>query len=277
MSGYTEALTELAALPGRLQERLARSEREIAAERERRGAEIDAASREHKAVVERLEAVIVRARGEGVDLHAVAGEDHDPHLDSEPVEYARQLVDRLEGALEHYVYTRDALAAEEEKLGEAERRRLAEERLRRERDELRRREEWERARQGTTGLLIGLGVVTAGGLVAGLLGTAAVLALPVAAALVCFALAAGTTSTLSAQAVRRAAGTMPLLPDAPARETRLAAAGYAAAALGLCALGIGLTSSASGIDATLAIGVLVLCAGSITGLGLIWALLPQRR
>lgn len=279
MSEYTEALSELVALPGRLDERLARSEREVAAERKRREDEIEAVAREHEGVVARLEAVLARARAEGVDLSAAKATDGspEPSLSGDPIEYTQQLVGRLEEALAHWVYTRDALAAEEEKLSEEERRRAAEERRRREREELHREEQWERARQGTRGLLVALGIVTAAGAVAGLPGAAAVLSLPLIVAPICFALATAVASTLPARAVERAGGTMPRLPAAPPRERRLAAGGYAASGAGLCALGMALTGFLSGAEAVASIGALAWALGAGIALSLVWAILPHHK
>jgi len=275
VSEYTEALAELAALPRQLEERIERSRREIEAERARREGEIDAVGREHSEVVARLEAVLKQARAEGVDF-ADGGAERDVASSADPIEYAQQLVGRLEEALRHFRYTRDSLAAEEAKLSEEERRRLAEERRRRERAELRRAEEWERARGGTIGLLVALGAAFAVGLALGLVGSAGMLALPPLAALAGFGLAMGVVSTLPALAVRRASGSEPQLPSAPPRESRLAALGYAAAMLSSCALGLAISALASGAS-TVGFGGLGLAAGGLLVAALVWAVLPRAK
>lgn len=275
MSEYTEALAELAALPRQLEERIERSRREVEAERARREGEIDAVGREHGEVVARLEAVLKQARAEGVDF-ADGGAERDVASSADPIEYAQQLVGRLEEALRHFRYTRDSLAAEEAKLSEEERRRLAEERRRRERAELRRAEEWERARGGTVGLLVALGAAFAVGLALGLVGSAGVLALTALAAVAGFGLAMGVVSTLPALAVRRASGSEPQLPSAPPRESRLAALGYAAAMLSSCALGLAISALASGAS-TVGFGGLGLAAGGLLVAALVWAVLPRAK
>ncbi|HEY8501383.1 MAG TPA: hypothetical protein VIL21_01750, partial [Solirubrobacterales bacterium] len=250
MSEYTEALAELAALPRQLEERIERSRREVEAERARREREIEVAAQEHRKVVERLEKVLKQARSEGLEFRDDIGASSERESSSaDPVDYARQLVGRLEEALRHFLYTRDALAAEEAKLSEEERRRAAEERRRRERAELRKAEQWERARQGTTGLLLALGAAFVVGLGIGLIGSAG-LALPLLAAVVGFGLATGVTSTLPALAVRRASGSEPALPGARPRESRLAALGYAGAMLSCSALGLTISGLAGGAAAT---------------------------
>jgi ABC-type multidrug transport system fused ATPase/permease subunit len=277
MSEYTEALAELAALPRQLEERIERSRREVEAERARREREIDAASHEHREVVARLEAVLEKARGEGVDFKVDGGARSErATAGADPVEYARQLVGRLEEALSHFRYTRDALASEEAKLSEAERKRAAEERRRRERAELRRSERWEQARQGTVGLLVALGAATVAGLAIGLLGSAGVLALPVLAAAVGFGLAMGVASTLPALAVRRASGSEPSLPDAPSREARLGAAGYAAAMFFCSALGLAISGLAGGV-ATAAVGGVVMAVGGLLAMAAVWFVLPRAK
>jgi hypothetical protein len=277
MSEYTQALTELVALPRRLDEQIARSKRDVAAERERREREIEAVAHEHEEVVTRLEAVLEQARSEGVDfeLGRHDGEERNG-ASADPVTYAQQLVGRLEEALNHFRYTRDALAAEEAKLSEEERRRAAEERRRREREELRRAEQREKARQGTVGLLVALGVAVVAGLVAGLIGSPAVLVLPILAAAAGFGLATGVASTLPALAVRRASGSEPALPTAPPRESRLGAGGYAAAVLAGCALGMAITALVSGAAATGwgALGMAIIAAA---GLALVWSALPRAK
>ena len=229
-------------------------------------------------MVSRLEAVLERARGEGVELgRAPNGEPRDDPLAADPVEYARQLVGRLEEALAHFVHTRDALAAEEARLGEDERRKVAEERRRREREELRRGEQWEQARQGTVGIVLGLVAATIAGAVAGLAGSPVALAVPVLAAAACFAQAITVASTLPALAVRRASGSIPRLPVAPPREARMAAAGNAAAALSLCAAGLAMTAFPSVGVCPLSVGSLLLVACGIAGIACAWIALPQRR
>jgi ABC-type multidrug transport system fused ATPase/permease subunit len=277
MSEYTEALAELAALPRQLEARIERAQREVAAERARREGEIDAVAEEHRAVVSRLEAVLQQARGEGVDFkEGGTGEERDAASSADPIEYAKQLVGRLEEALRNFRYTRDSLAAEEAKLSEEERRRLAEERRRRERAELRRAEQWERARQGTVGLLVALGVAFVVGLAIGLIGSAGMLALPPLAAVAGFGLAMGVVSTLPGLAVRRASGSEPQLPSAPPRESRLAALGYAAAMLSSCALGLTISALAGGASAV-GFGGLGLVAGGLLAAALVWAILPRAK
>src|SRR4051794_10538833 len=275
MSEYTQALAELAALPRRLDEQIARSKREVAAERERREQEIEAAAREHEQVVSQLEAVLVRAHGEGVDFQVAAADPpRDAASSADPIDYARQLVGRLEEALDHFRYTRDALAAEEAKLSEEERQRLAEGRRRRELEELRRAEQWERARQGTIGLGLALVVALTAGLASGLAGSPAILALPLLAAAAGLLLAKATVSTLPALAVRRATGTQPSLPSAPARESRLAAAGYAAAMLASCGLGQAATGLLVG-GLGVGLGGLGLASAGFAATALIWVSLPR--
>jgi len=278
MSEYTQALAELAALPRRLDERIARSKREVAAEREKREGEIEAVAREHGEVVSRLEAVLARARGEGVDLSEgrEAGEERHGDGSADPIAYARQLVTRLEEALNHFRYTRDALAAEEAKLSKEERERAAEERRRHEREQLRRAEQWEQARQGAIGLAVGLVVALIVGLAVGLAGSPAVLVVPVLAAAAGFGLATAVTSTLPALAVRRATGSEPQLPTAPPREARLGAGGYAAAALAGSGLGAALTALANG-SAGAALGALALAAVGLVGIAAVWWVLPRAK
>jgi F0F1-type ATP synthase assembly protein I len=278
MSEYTQALAELVALPPRLEERIARSQQEVAAERKRREREIEKVAGEHSAVVSRLEAVLGRARGEGVDLGEgrEAGEERHGDLSADPVAYAQQLVGRLEEALSHFRYTRDALAAEEEKLSEEERKRAAEERRRREREELRRAERWEKARQGTVGLRLALAAAVLVGLAAGALGSPAVLAVPVLVALAAAGLAMGVASTLPALALSRTTGSQPASPAAPPRETRLGAAGYAAAALAGSGLGLALTALATGAAAT-GFGALALAAAGFAGSAAVWWALPRAK
>lgn len=180
MSEYTQALAELASLPRRLEQQLAQAEREAAAERARREREIAAVAAEHEAVVSRLETMLERARNEGVAVGAGRAGDAAPggEATADPVEYARQLVERLEQALDRFVYTRDALAAEETKLDEEERRRAAEERRRREQEEARRRQLREDDLHRRTVLSVGLGALGVVGLAVGLTNSPAALALP---------------------------------------------------------------------------------------------------
>lgn len=278
MSEYTRSLAELAELPRLLDERIARSKREVAAQREKREGEIEAVAGEHGAVVSRLEAVLARARGEGVDLNEgrEAGEERHRDGSADPIAYAQQLVSRLEEALDHFRYTRDALAAEEAKLSEEERERAAEERRRREREELQRTEQWENARQGTIGLLAGLAVTAVVGLAVGLLGSPAALAFPVLAAAAGFGIATAAASTLPALAVRRATGSEPRLPLAPPREARLGAGGYAAAALVSCGLGVVFTAFATGATGA-ALGALALVALGFAGVATVWWTLPHAK
>lgn len=278
MNEYSQALAELALLPGLLEERLARSRREVEAERGRREAEIAQVAREHEAVVSRLEAVLERARAEGVEIgQAPNGGGRDDRSGADPVEYARQLVGRLEEALAHFTHTRDALAAEEKKLGAEEHRKAAEERQRREREELRRGEQWEQARQGTIGIALGLAAAAVAGILAGLTGSPGALLVPVLAAAACFAQTITVTSTLPALAARRAGGSMPLLPAAPPRETRMAATGIAATALALCATGTLVTALPGAAPGSLVSGALLLVAAGIAGLAYALIALQHRR
>lgn len=278
MSEYTQALTELVALPPRLEERIAVSQREVAAERKRREREIEKLAGEHSEVVSRLEAVLERARGEGVDLDEgrEADEERSGDPSADPIAYAQQLVGRLEEALNHFRYTRDALAAEEAKLSDEERRRVAEERRRHEREELRRAEQWEKARQGTVGLWAALAAAVALGLAGGPLGSPAVLAVPVFVAVAAAGLAMGIASTLPALALRRATGSEPPLPAAPPRETRLAAVGYAAAALAGSGLGVAITAFATGAAAP-GLGALALALVGFAGTAAVWWTLPRAK
>lgn len=277
MSEYTEALAALAALPRQLEEQVQRSRRKVEAERARREGEIDAAAAEHREVVKRLEAVLEQVRGEGVDLQSGGGGDElDRASSADPVEYAQQLVGRLEEALRNFRYTAGVLAAEEAKLSEEERWRLAEERRRRERADLRRAEQWERARQGTTGLLLALGAACAVGLGCGFLGSAAVLALPVLAAAAGFGLATGVASTLPALAVQRASGSEPQLPGGPPRESRLAAAGYAGAMLFSSGLGVAIAALLGGVSG-LGFGALGLAIAGLLAVTLVWITLPRAK
>ena len=280
MSEYTQALSDLVSMQRHLEERIARSAREVGAERERREAQIERAAAEYEAVVSRLETVLAEARGQGLDFQASAAptdEHRDAPLAADPVEYARQLIGRLEEALAQFSYTREALATEAANLSEEQRRRVAEERRRREREELRRGEQWEKARQGTIGLVVTLGVATAAGIAFGLTGSSLALALPVLVAGACFAQAISVLSTLPALAARRASGSMPPLPSAPPREKRIAAAGYAAAAMALCSLGAALTAFSNGSDGALPFGSLLLAVCGTAGVVSAWALLPMRR
>lgn len=276
MSDYLQSLAELVGLPRSLDERIARSKREVGAERERREAEIESVGREHEAVVSRLEGVLERAGGEDLEPRARAGSgDGSSAASADPIAYARQLVGRLEEALASYVYTRDALAAEEAKLSEAERRRAEEERLRREREELQRGEQWDRARQGNVGLLATLAVAAVVGLAVGAVGATAVLIAPVLVSGFCFAQAKAAVSTLPALAVRRASGSLPPLPVAPPREAGLAAAAHAGAGLALCALGVVVTAAATGAPSALLIGALGLIAIGLLCIAAVWSILPH--
>jgi hypothetical protein len=280
MSEYTKALTELVALPGQLDRQLSRAEQEVAAERRAREQEIEEYVAEHEAVLARLEATLQRARSEGVDLGLDGrdGEDDPVTLSADPVEHAGQLVTRLEEALTHLLYTRRALAAEEDSLSEEEKRRAAEQRRKREREELQRAEQWERARQGTVGLAIALVLATVAGMVAGAVGSpAAILGVAAAATLACLVLAQASTSTLPALAARRATGSLPPTPAAPARESRLGSVGHAAA--GLCLTGLGAT--AIGLVSGAPSGA-VAVAGALTTVGAmvmvaVWLLLPRAK
>jgi hypothetical protein len=278
MSEYAQALAELTSLPGLLDERLARIEREVEAERRRREAEIEGATRDQEAVASRLETVLGRAREEGVRFDRGEGSkrgDGDP-LGADPIEYARQLVTRLEEALAHFTHTRDALAAEEAKLSESERRQAVEERHRREREELRRNEQWERARQGTVGILAGLVAATLIGFGAGFSGSPLVLAVPILAGLACLIQATVVTSTLPALAVQRASGSMPAFPGAPPREARMAAVGNAAAALALCAAAVSASAFATAAGVVAPASLLLAVCGAL-GVAFVWTALPQRK
>ncbi len=277
MSDYLEALAELAALPRQLEEQIERDRRRVEAERARREGEIAAAAERHREVVARLEAVLEQARSEEVEVppgteRAKPG----PASSSDPVDYARQLVGRLEEALRSLRYTRDALAAEEAKLGDEERRRAAEERRRRERAELRREEQWERAHQGTVGLAIALALVFAAGFGCGFLGPTGVTAAAVIATLAGLGLAVGVPSTLPALALQRVGGSEPRQPVAPPREARLAAVGYAGAALGLVALGGAISAFAAVGPAAGFVALGLALVGLLTTL-LVWLALPRTK
>ncbi len=277
MSAYTEALTELVALPVELDRQLARSKQEVAAARERHERELAAFVAEHEAVLARLEATLERARAEGVATDAGASPDggRDASSSGDPLELAQQMVARLDEALSRVLYTRKALAAEEASLSEEERRRADEARRRREREEIRRGELWERARQGTIGLALGLAVAAVAGMVAGAVGPAAMVAVPLIAAAACLLQVTMSVSTLPALAVQRASGSMPQSPVVPPREARLAGAGHAAAALGLAGLGatvVGLLAGGSNGG--------VIAAAALTAVGAIvlagvWLILPR--
>lgn len=246
MSEYTKALAELVALPGQLDRRLARSEQEVAAERDRRERQIEAYVAEHEAVLAGLEATLARARAEGIGNGGRSEAEREGKLGSDPLEQAAQLVGRLDEALSQALYTRRTLEAEEAMLTEAERKRAAEERRRREREELQRGEAWERARQGSTGLGLALGVAATAGLIAGAISVAAVVVVALLSVVAGAALFATVSSTLPALAVRRATGSMPPSPSAPSREVRLAGVAYVAAALGASGLGACLTGLLTG-------------------------------
>lgn len=277
MSEYAQALAELAALPRQLEEQVERSRRGIEAERARRESELDAAEQEHRAVVARLEAVLEQARREGIDPEDGApGSGRSAAESADPVEYARQLVGRLEEALRNFRYTRDTLAAEEAKLSEEERSRAAEERRRRERAELRRAEQWERARRGTVGLLAALAVAFVVGLGLGLVTSAALLALPLLAAAAGFGLAMGVVSTLPSLAVQRASGAEAALPEAPPREHRLAAAAYAGAMLACAASGLAVSALVGG-SSGIGLAALGLALGGLLLNTFVWWLLPRAK
>jgi hypothetical protein len=278
MSAYTEALSELVALPRSLEEQLTRAKREIERDRDRREGEIAVYVEEHQAVLVRLEQILDRAKSEDVELNSdtlVDGNHADDGASADPLEYARQLVARLDEALANLLYTRDALRAEQDALSEDERKRAAEERRRRELDELRRDEYWQRAGQGTNGLVAALLAATAAGVLAGVVGSVAMLLVPALAAVLCFGLATAVSSTLPALAVQRATGSTPPSPAAPPRETRLAAAGYAAAALTASALAVAAVGLASGAPSPLpAVATLFAAAGAAV-LASIWWFLPR--
>lgn len=255
MSEYTKALAELVALPGELDRRLARSEQEVAAERKRREQQIEAYVAEHEAVLARLEATLARARAEGIGSSGEPVPEREGKLGSDPLEQAAQLVDRLDEALSQALYTRRTLEAEEAMLTEAERKRAAEERRRREREELQRGEAWERARQGSTGLGLALGVAATVGLIAGAISGAAVVVVALLTVVAGVGLFASVDSTLPALAVRLATGSMPPSPSAPSREFRFAGGAYVAMALGASGLGACLTGLVTGgSGAAIAIG-----------------------
>jgi hypothetical protein len=274
MSEYTDALAELVALQGRLDRQLERSAKQIAAERSRSEREIESRMEEHEAVLARLESTLDRARSERVRVAADAGQGP-ARVSSDPLDQASQMVTRLEGALEQVLYTRKSLVAEEAALSEEEKRRAAEERRQREREGRRRDEAWERARQGSNFLLAGLAVFAVAGLIAGLVGFAATLAICLLAGVFGAVLSASTESTLPALAVRRACGKTPELPAAAPRESRLAGAAYAAASVGLAGLAALVAAIATGGDSTtLLLGATVALAGSAVTV-CIWLLVPR--
>jgi hypothetical protein len=273
MSEYTKALTDLVAVPAHLDAKLARSEQEAAAERQRREERIKAYATEHKEILARLEATLARARTEGIANWPDEQGKRSARLGADPLEQAAQLVGRLDEALRETLYTRAALEAEEATLSEAERKRAAEERRRREREALRRGEAWERARQGTAGLMLALaGAAVAGG-IAGTISTGAVVIAALLVALACAGLFAVVSSTLPVLAVRRATGSTPPSSTAPAREARLA--GLAYAGTGLAATGLG------ALIASLASGNTPLPAAAVTAVGvaitvsIYWLILPR--
>jgi hypothetical protein len=278
MSEYTEALSELAELPRRLEERLAHSKREVMQERRRREQEAAAYVAEHEAVLNRLEEILGRARSEGVDLDAAGGVDRERtagDAGAEPLEYARQLVGRLDRALADLRHTRQSLAAEEATLSEEERRRISEERRRHELQELRRGERWEKARQGSVGLLAALAAAAAVGMLAGAIGAVAVVVVPILAAAACFGLASTALSTLPALAVRRATGSIPTEVAAPPRESRLAAAGFAAAGLGLSGAGMTALGFAAGAPSSVTVVASVFTLCGAAALAAVWLVLPR--
>lgn len=274
MSEYTKALAELVALPGELDRRLARSEQEVAAERDRRERQIEAYVAEHEDVLARLEATLARARAEGIGNGGEPEAEREGKLGSDPLEQAAQLVGRLDEALSQALYTRRTLEAEEAMLTEAERKRAAEERRRREREELQRGEAWERARQGSTGLGVALGVAATAGLIAGAISVAAVVVVALLAVVAGATLFATVSSTLPALAVRRATGSMPSSPVAPAREFRLAGVTYVAAVLGASGLGACLTGLVTGGSGTAIAGAGLAVLGLIVTVSIL-VLLPR--
>lgn len=274
MSGLSEygwALAELVELPGRLDRQLGESEREVAAERRRREKRLGSYTAEHSSVLARLEAALRRAREEGVDVGAPPAEGQEVNLGRDPFEQASQLVDRLEQALGQALLTREALRAEEARLAEEAAERAAEERRRREREKLRRDEAWEQARQGTFGLLAGIGGAVVVGVVAAAVSTAALLVVATVAAAVAGSLALGVASRLPAIAVLRATGVEPELPQAPAREARLGASGYAGAVVAATGLG-GLATA--GVAAIVVPAALISC-GTIL-IMCVWLVLPRQ-
>ncbi len=280
MSEYTKVLTELVELPGRLDSELAHSEQEVAAERKAREREIGAYTEEHEAVLAKLEAILRRARAEGFELDAGAAGAGDDQVavSADPVEHARQLVTRLEEALDHLLYTRKALAAEQASLSEEEKQRAAEDRRKRERAALQLGERWERARQGTAALLIALGVAAVAGMAAGAVGSAAaVIGVAAVAALACLLAVHTVASTLPALAARRATGSLPAAPEAPPREARLGRAGYAAAGLGLPGLGALLAGLVAGAASSALAAAALLTVVGATVTVVVWLLLPRAK
>jgi hypothetical protein len=277
MSEYTKALAELVALQGRLDQQLAQTGKQSAADRRRSEGEIESHLEEHEAVLARLEATLARARAEHVDGGADAARPAPAGVGADPLDQSSQLVTRLEGALDQVLHTRRALAAEEAAMSEEEKRRAAEERRRRERDGLRRDEAWERARQGSNGLLAALAVFTVSGLIAGAVGFGGVLAVPLIAAAVGWGLTMRLESTLPALAVRRAGGAMPQQPSAPPRESRLAGAAYAAVALGLAGLGALLAALATGSEIVVLLLATAFTLAGITVTVCIWVSLPRAK
>jgi hypothetical protein len=271
MSEYTQALSELVELPARLDAELARSEREVAAERKRREEQIESYVAEHETILARLETTLERAGAEGIA--SPGGVDRGPaRLGSDPLEQAAQLVGRLDDALRQALYTRASLETEEAALSEAERKRAAEARRRREREELQRGEAWERAQQGTVGLALALVLAAAAGAAAGAVSAAAVALAALLVGLAAGGLCTAVSSTLPALAVRRATGSMPPLPSVPAREAHLAALAYAGAALSVTGVAALLTALASGVT-PLAPAAVILVGVTVT-VSVTW-LLPR--
>jgi hypothetical protein len=272
VSEYADTLRELAALPESLEHRLDGFKLASGEERRRREREIEAHAAEHRAVIARLGEILERARAEGVEVGS--GNGGDGEVSSDPVEYASQLVGRLEATLDDVLHTRQALAAEESRRREEERRGAKETRRRREAGEQSRERQWTNAREGSWWLAAALAIEAIAGAVAGVSDSvAAAVVVPLVAALVGVALAARLPSELQAWAVWRASGTMPATPAAPPRESRLALVAYAGASAGLTGLlaaGAGLGSGGAA-----AAGALMAALGLLTA-GAVWVALPRR-
>jgi hypothetical protein len=269
VSVYTDTLRELVELPSRLDRKLGDLERENARERASREAEIETYAGEHEAVVSDLSEVLERARREGFAVRDGAPEGH-RRMSADPVEHARQLVVRLNEALDNALHTRDALAAEEERLTEEERRRADADRQRREAAARERERQWERARSGSAAIVAAAIAAAAGS-------TVAMAAIPLVAGAVGLILAANIESTLPALSVQRATGAKPDAPLAPAREARLGWAAFAGLSIGLSGLAASLAGLATGApSAGLALVGLLAVIGVATTLA-VWTTLPRSR
>lgn len=273
MRAYGDILQELVELPQQLTRQQAAFEQAIAAEQRKREAEIESYTAEHQAMLDKLAALLQRARAEGITIGSADGNAGE--LSSDPVQYASQLVSRLEEALDHILHTREALVEEERRLGEEERRRAEEERRRREAGEQGRQRQWENAREGSVWLAAALAIEAVAAAVAGATGSVAAIAVvPLLAAAIGVALARQLPSIVPARAVWRASGTMPSTPVAPEREAWLGALAYGgvcAGLAGLLAASVGIATGASGAG----VGALMAALGLLT-VGVIWMVLPRR-